>query len=345
MLAYRIYGPLDMQLEEISTPNIEENEVLIKILAAGICMTDIELYDGSMPYIEQGLTKLPMIPGHEWSGKIVEAGSKVKNLAVGDIVVGDISIGCGQCLNCLKGIYHLCDDRAEIGVINHDGSFAEYLCSPAKNVYKVPEGISPNEAALIEPAATALNAVKRVGIEPGEAVIVFGDGPIGLLCGQMANIWGASKVVIVSIKSDYRQLVENQNMVLIDSSKQNLHSEITAVLDDKADVVIEVTGNPSAFAEAILAVKPGGRICAGSITGSPAFPVDMDYITTRDITVFGVLASPNAFVPTLKLMSAGKLDVNPLITKIFPFDRTVDAFEYVRLNQESRIKVLVVNPG
>lgn len=343
MKSYRIYGPLDMRLEEINIPEINDDEVLIKVVTSGICTTDIELYDGSMPYFKQGLSKRPMTAGHEWSGIIERTGKNVKNVKKGDLVVGDISIGCGKCRNCLKGIYHLCDNRTELGVIKYDGSFAEYLKTEGKNVYKVPQGVSAQEAALVEPLATVLYATRRTGIKPGDNVIVFGDGPIGLLNAQLANYCGAAKVAVVARKDVHRDRIQNWGMELINTSEVDLQEEIINIFGDKADVVFEDTGNAKVFESAVNSVKPGGKICALSITGTEKIPVDLDYIVTRDITVVGVLASPNAFEPALKMIAANKIDVKGCISHKYPFEQAVDAFEFVRNSTgKQRIKVLVV---
>lgn len=341
MKAYRIYGPLDMRLEEVDIPAINDNEVLIKVVWSGICTTDRELYDGTMPYFEQGLSKRPMTAGHEWSGIVAEVGQDVQNVKPGDLVVGDISIGCGKCTNCLKGLYHLCANRTELGVIRYDGSFAEYLKTEGKNVYKVPEGVSAKEAALVEPLATVLNAVRRTGINPGDNVIVFGDGPIGLLNAQLANHCGASQVIVVGIKDVHKEKIERWGLKFINSSKVSLAEEIISILGDKADIVFEDTGNAAAFDTAVKSVKPGGKICALSITGAPKIPVDMDYIVTRDITVVGVLASPNSFIPALNMMASKKVDVAGCISHEYPFEEAAAAFEYVRSSTGERIKVLV----
>jgi len=341
MKSYRIYGPLDMRLEELDIPTINDNEVLIKVAYSGICTTDRELYDGTMPYFEQGLSKRPMTAGHEWSGIIAEVGKDVQNVKPGDLVVGDISIGCGKCTNCLKGLYHLCDNRTELGIIRYDGSFAEYLKTEGKNVYKVPEGVSAKEAALVEPLATVLNAVRRTGINPGDNVIVFGDGPIGLLNAQLANHCGASQVIVVGITDVHEEKIEKWGLKFIDSSKVTLEEEIIRIFGDKADIVFEDTGNAAAFDTAVKSVKPGGKICALSITGVPKIPVDMDYIVTRDITVVGVLASPNSFIPALNMMASKKIDIAGCISHEYPFEEAVEAFEYVRNSTGERIKVLV----
>ena len=343
MKALRIYGELDMRLEDVSIPEINDDQVLVKVSAVGICTTDIELYDGSMSYFNQGLSKRPMIPGHEWSGFISKIGKNVKNLKKGDLVVGDISIGCGKCHNCLKGAYNLCDNRTELGVMKYDGAFAEYLKTDGKNVYKVPRNITPEEAALVEPTATVTYAVRKTGIEPGALVTIFGDGTIGLLNAQVAKACGASSVVVVARKSVHSEKVKKWGIKLINSNEIDVVGGIKKCFGSLSDIVFECTGNADAFESAVRSVKPGGKICALSITGRPAIPVDMDYIVTRDITVVGVLASPNSFDPALKLIASRKIDVRSCISHRYPFEKSLEAFDFVRNSSgKDRIKVLVI---
>jgi L-iditol 2-dehydrogenase len=341
MKALRIYGPLDMRIEEIPIPRIEDDQVLVRVQAVGICATDIELYDGRMPYIRQGLTRLPLTPGHEWSGTVEQIGARVTGVKEGDAVVGDISQGCGECGNCLRGAYHLCDRRAELGVINEDGAFAEYVKSRARHLYPVPQGLSYEEAAFAEPAATCVNALARTGVNAADRAAVFGDGVIGFLAAQVSRCMGAAAVVLIARKSAHAEVAKALGISLVDCTKVNIMEEVPRILGGLPEVVSECTGNPAALNDAIHLAAPGGRVNALSITGAASISVDIDSLVTRDIVMVGSLASPNAFPAALRLMATRAIDVRPLISKTFPFDRAVEAFDYVRHRQGPRIKVLV----
>ena len=343
MHSFRIVAPLKVEKQRIDIPSIEPHEVLVRVLATGICTTDVELYDGSMSYYRDGLSKMPLTAGHEWSGTIAAIGSAVNGFTIGDLVVGDISIGCGTCKNCKKGKYHLCSNRTELGVIRYDGSMAEYLKTEGKNVYKVPSGVSADKAALCEPLATVLYAVRRTGIEPGDNVVVFGDGPIGLLNAQLANCCGAGKVAVVARKELHRHLIEQKwGMHLINSAQEDVIEAICDLFGDYADVTFEDTGNPEVINLAVRATAPGGRLCALSLTGKETVPFQLEYVTSRDITVYGVLASPNSFAPALNMMASGKLDLDPIISHRFTFEQTPEALEFARTSHgQGRIKVMI----
>ncbi len=341
MKALRIHGPLDMRFDEVPIPLLGADEVLVRVQAVGICATDIELYDGRMPYIRQGLTRLPLTPGHEWSGTVERVGAGVEGVKAGDAVVGDISLGCGQCQSCLRGAYHLCDRRTELGVIKEDGAFAEYLRTRARHVYAVPQGLSYEEAAFAEPAATCVNALQRTGVRPGDRAAVFGDGVIGFLAAQISRCMGASAVVLIARKSDHAEVASDLGITLADSTKVDILEEVPKILGGLPEVVSECTGNPAALDEAIHLTAPGGRLNALSITGAARLPLDVDYLVTRDIVMVGSLASPNAFPPALRLIASGAIRVRPLISRTFPFEEAIEAFDYVRLRRGPRIKVLV----
>ncbi|HML38281.1 MAG TPA: alcohol dehydrogenase catalytic domain-containing protein [Bacillota bacterium] len=344
MQSFRIVAPLKVEKQEIDIPRLEPHEVLIKVIATGICTTDVELYDGSMSYYRDGLSKMPITAGHEWSGTIAELGSAVKGFEVGNLVVGDISIGCGKCKNCKKGNYHLCSDRTELGVIRYDGSMAEYLKTDGKNIYKVPDGVSAEQAALVEPLATVLYAVHRTGIEPGDNVVVFGDGPIGLLNAQLANYCGAGKVAIVARKELHRELIEeNWGLKLVNIKEEDLHRSLLDYFGDYPDAVFEDTGNPDVINIAAKITAPGGKLCALSLTGKDTVPFCLEYITSRDITLYGTLASPNSFGPALNMMASGKIDVESCISHRFSFEQTPEALEFARTSHgQGRIKVLII---
>ena len=197
MKAIRFMEPEVIEYSAVATPEPKDNEVLAQIAYAGFCATDIELLTGDMIHIKNGFTKYPIIPGHEWSGTIVAVGRDVRDLKVGDRITSDVSLGCGECDECRKGHYNLCPNREVVGSYrNRQGVFAEYVAVPQRHVYKIPENVSMEEAALAEPAATAMYAVSKAKIPAGAEVLVIGDGPIGQLAAQLANIAGASKVIM-----------------------------------------------------------------------------------------------------------------------------------------------------
>lgn len=197
MKAIRIYGPKDARYEDVPDPKPRPDDVLIKVKSVAICATDVELYEGTMFYLTSGMTKCPFIPGHEWSGEVVEVGENAKaDFAPGDAVVGECSIGCRQCRRCQSGMYHLCEHRSETGLLKQPGAMAEYISYPRFFLHKV--GNLPHEqAAFIEPTGIAVHSARKTGITPDDRVMIMGAGPIGLFATQVAKAYGAKQILSV----------------------------------------------------------------------------------------------------------------------------------------------------
>ncbi|NMA14439.1 MAG: galactitol-1-phosphate 5-dehydrogenase [Clostridia bacterium] len=344
MKAVRILEPEIIEYSDVPKPQINDSEALIRVKAVGICGSDLELLSGDMPHIKNGFTTYPLIPGHEWAGQIEEIGKGVQGFSVGDRVTGDVSLGCGNCHMCKIGRYNLCPNRVVVGSYrNKDGAFAEYIKMPYKNLYKLSENISYEEAALTEPAATAAYGIMRAKIGFGDTVLVIGDGPIGQLAMQCAKISGASKVIAVGSWDKKleiaRQLAAD---VVVNYKKDDVVEKVLENTDyEGADVILETSGNMIAFNQSIKAVKPGGKIVLYSFYNSVEFPVSINNFIVKDADLIGILASPNASKPVLSLMESGRINVKPLITHRYPMEKISEAIAMIKEKKECRIKVLL----
>lgn len=342
MKAIRFMQPEVIEYSEIPVPQVGRNEILAEIAYAGFCATDIELLTGEMVHIKNGNTTYPIIPGHEWSGTVVAVGEDVRDFKVGDHITSDVSLGCGECENCRQGHYNLCPNREVIGSYrNRQGVFAQYVAVPQRHAYKVPEGLGLEEAALAEPAATAMYAVSRARIPAGAEVLVIGDGPIGQLAAQLANIAGASKVILAG-SWDAKLAIAKECGI---AATINYHNEDVAqraaeLTNGGPEIIIETSGNNSALATAVKALKPTGRVVAVSWYNGAMVDVPMNTLIVKDAELIGILASPNSFTPVLRYMAEGKLNVKPLITHVLPLEKLPEAVEMVRAKKEMRIKVL-----
>ena len=336
--------PNKFSYDEVQTPSIKSDEVLIRIKRVGICGSDLELLSGDMPHIKNGFTTYPLIPGHEWSGEIVKLGSGVKGFIVGDRVVGDVSIGCGCCDYCREGKFNLCPNRVVVGSYrNKDGAYAEYINMPYRHVYKIPDNISYEEAALIEPAATSYYGVQRGRVSFGETVLVIGDGSIGLLAAQCAKAAGASKVLLVGSWDEKlnigKELGASDTFNYHNGSISSWVKSITAGVG--VDVVIESSGSTSTVDECLYSLKPGGRIVLLSLYRKYSFETRINDIVIKDCDVIGVLASRNTFRPTLAMMGNGTIKAKPLITHQFKLKDFSEALKVITDRTECRIKILL----
>ena len=317
--------------------------MLAEIAYAGFCATDIELLTGEMVHIKNGNTTYPIIPGHEWSGTIVQVGEGVRGLAVGDRITSDVSLGCGECDECRKGHYNLCPNREVIGSYrNRQGVFAQYVAVPQRHVYKIPDGLSMEEAALAEPAATAAYAVSKARIPAGAEVLVIGDGPIGQLAAQLANIQGASKVILAGSWDEKLEIAKACGIAqTINYHHEDVAARAKELTDGGPEIVIETSGSNSALTSAVQALKPTGRIVAVSWYNGAMVGVPMNTLIVKDAELVGSLASPNSFGPVLRYMAEGKLKVKPLITHVRPLEELESVVKMVRAKKEMRIKILL----
>lgn len=343
MKAIRFMEPELITYSDIPRPRPKSNEVLAEIAYAGFCATDIELLTGEMIHIKNGLTTYPIIPGHEWSGTIVEVGENVQGLRAGDRITSDVSLGCGECDECRRGHYNLCPNREVIGSYrNRQGVFAQYVAVPQRHVYKIPDGLSMEEAALAEPAATAAYAVTKARIPAGAQVLVIGDGPIGQLAAQLANIEGASKVIMAGSWDEKLAIARECGIAeTINYHKEDVVARARELTDGGPEIIIETSGSNSALNSAVQALKPTGRIVAVSWYNGPVVEVAMNTLIVKDAELIGSLASPNSFGPVLRYMAEGKLKVKPLITHVRPMEELEDVIKMIRAKKEMRIKILL----
>ena len=343
MKAIRFMEPDVIEYSGVATPDPKDKEVLAQIAYAGFCATDIELLTGDMIHIKNGFTKYPIIPGHEWSGTIVAVGRDVRDLKVGDRITSDVSLGCGECDECRKGHYNLCPNREVVGSYrNRQGVFAEYVAVPQRHVYKIPENVSMEEAALAEPAATAMYAVSKAKIPAGAEVLVIGDGPIGQLAAQLANIAGASKVIMAGSWDEKLAIARSCGIQeTINYHKEDVVQRAQELTEGGPEIVIETSGSNAALDMAVRALKPTGRIVAVSWYSGPSVAVAMNTVIVKDAELVGSLASPNSFGPVLRYMAEGKLKVKPLITHVKPLSELADVVQMIREKKEMRIKVLL----
>ena len=211
-------------LEERGKPVPNENEVLVKVHRAGICATDVHIVQDKLH-----LGNPPLVLGHEFAGEIVELGKSVKGITLGQRICVDAEIGCGTCYHCQKQMFHLCPQIKEFG-INIDGGWQEYISIPARNAYLLPDTVSYEEAALLEPLNCTLGAVERLHIHYGDEVLIFGSGPAGLMYVQLAKLKGAGKIILVGIQAERQQLGQELGAdVLLNGRDPKLQEKIVQI--------------------------------------------------------------------------------------------------------------------
>ncbi len=341
MKAVRIHGPKDARFEEVPTPHPGPDDVLVRVRAAAICATDVELFEGTMYYLRMGMTHYPFIPGHEWSGEVVQLGERVRRFSVGDRVVGECSIGCRHCRFCLSGRYHLCADRSETGLLKQPGAMAEFISFPQYFLHKVGD-LSLENAAFVEPTGVAISAVRKARVTPADRVAVIGAGPIGLFAIQVAKAYGAKQIIAVDlIESRLKAATHLGADVAVNIGDGDPVAQISdATQGEMVDAVIEAVGKKEVWPLIASIVAPSGRVAITGLFAGETCAVDFDPLVTNDISVMGSLGGPNVWPEAISLHQRGLVSAERMITHRLPLSAFSQAMEIARGRQNGAIKVL-----
>lgn len=322
-------------IKEVEIPRPKDDKVLIKIKAVGICGTDVPILKGIRD------VPIPLIPGHEFAGDIVEVGSKVKDFKVGDRVTPAIVIGCGHCYFCRKGLETLCDNIIETG-IHVDGAFAEYVTVPEKVVHRLPDNMTYEQGASIDPIASAYHPVKMASIGSEDIVVVFGPGPIGLYAIQIAKAEGAKKIISVGVKGDEDRLELAKKLGADETiiSSEKLLEDISKFTHGRmADIVFEATGHPSVFEMALSSARKHGTVVMIGIFHEPA-TANIAQIVRREIQIKGSLCYTwQDYKECIDLVEAGKVRIEPMISHIFDLKDMDKALEVI--DERKAIKIIL----
>jgi threonine dehydrogenase-like Zn-dependent dehydrogenase len=332
-------------VEETPPPRIGEDELLLRVRAAAICGTDLRI-------IRNGHRKLAagqkIVLGHEFAGVVVEVGAKAGAFQVGQRLGVAPNMGCGRCDSCIRGLTNLCPDYTAFG-ITMDGAHTEYVRIPHAaiaqgNVVTLPEKISFAEAALAEPLSCVLSGMRAARVEPGDTVLVFGAGPIGLLHLMLAQVFGAARVLVADVRANrLAQAAELGASATINSAQEDVRRR---VLDETAgrgaDVVITACSVPAVQEQALELLAPLGRACffAGLPNSGTRVRLDSNLIHYKQLLVTGTTGgSPRDFRMTLNLIAAGRLDVRRVVSHTLPLAEVGRAY-HTALHEET-LKIIL----
>jgi L-iditol 2-dehydrogenase len=321
-------GPGNMELRQAPVPEPRPNEVLLEIKAAGICGTDIHIKHDQFPYWP------PVIMGHEFAGEIIQLGSQVTDFKIGERVVGEPHTkACGKCELCRTGNIQLCAQKRSPGW-GIDGAFARYLVMPTHLLHRIPENMSDEEAAIVEPAANVVQDVLERGkVEPNDTVVVIGPGAIGLLSVMAARAAGAGKVIVVGTAKDLpfrlkvAQEIGADEIVLADEG--DAVAAVQRMTDGRgADYVVEASGSPRAIASAVGMVRRMGRISQIGLTGKPEISFPWDAAAWKVCTIlFNLSTGYTCWDRTIGMIASKKIDARKVITRIEPLQNWELAFD------------------
>lgn len=344
MKAVVFLGPKEMEVRDVPEPQCGPDEVVLKINACAVCGTDLRIYN----FGDRKVTP-PQIVGHEIAGTIEEIGSNVEGYEVGQRVTVSTPVGCGQCRFCDRGKHNLCQDFKALGY-HFAGAFAQYMLLPAQSVKQgsivpLPDNITFEQAALIEPLSCVANGQEYLNISEGDSVVVFGAGPIGCMHVELARAKGAEKIFLADIAQERLDLAQRFGAdVYINSLEQDpVPLVIEATEGYGADVVICACSAPKVNLQALDLAAKGARLSyfAGLPKDKPTIEFDVNRMHYAEISLFGAFASNTPqYVEARDYMAAGKIDPDKFITATFPLEELVSNLE--QSQRASGLKMVVL---
>jgi L-iditol 2-dehydrogenase len=326
---------------DVPEPQVGPEEVLIEVRACGICGSDVHGMDGST-----GRRIPPIIMGHEASGVVVAAGEGVRGWKAGDRVTFDSTASCGKCHFCRQGRINLCDNRRVLGVacqeFRCDGAYAERVAVPQHIVYRLPDELSFERAAMVEPVSVAVHAAGRVPVRLNDTAVVVGTGMIGLLVVQALRLSGCGRIIAVDLD---RRKLDLACRFGADEGLSPGESDIVDLVRQRtggrgADLVVEVVGLPATVSLAIECCRKGGAVgLVGNLTPQVSLPLQA--VVTRELTLFGSYASAGEYPACLELIARGAIDVDAMMSTVAPLSEGAAWFQRLYRGEDGLMKVIL----
>lgn len=322
-------------------PQIAADEVLIRVRACGICGSDIHGMDGST-----GRRRPPIIMGHEAAGVVAAVGTQVANWKLGDRVTFDSTVYCGTCWYCQRGLINLCDHRRVLGVSCEDyrqpGAFAEYIALPQRILYALPDSVSFEQAAMVEPVSVAVHAVGRTPVSLGDTAVVVGVGMIGLLVVQALRVAGCGKIIAVDLEPQKLELALALGAdVGLKADECDVVQEVRSHSHGRgADIALEVVGVSAAINTAVASLRKGGSL---TLVGNlrPAVEIPLQSVVTRQLTLAGSCASNGEYAACLDLLARRAIVTEPLVSAFPPLAEGATWFNRLYKNEPGLLKVIL----
>lgn len=335
MKAIVITAPGEIEIREIEKPVRKKGEAMLKIKYCGICGADVASFTGNQPF-----TTYPRIPGHEFSGEIVEIEDNDFGFKVGDRVTANPYFNCGGCYACQRGIVNACTDNQTMGV-QRDGAFCEYVSIPVKRLV-ASNGISLKELALIEPFSISCHALSRAEVKKGDNLLIMGAGPIGLFALIKAKSMGANVAIADLLESRLRLAKEYGADLVINSKTDNIEDMVSGFTNGNGfDVCVEACGLPVTFLSCIDYAAHGANIILIG-NGKKETTFVHSVILKKELNIFG---SRNAlqkdFISNVNLVASGKADIMKMVSKIYDMENAIDAFNSLVHNDGTLAKILI----
>lgn len=330
-----------MAFAEVPVPEINSDEVLVKMEAVGICGSDLHYY--SHGRIGNFVVEFPYILGHECAGTIVSVGADVKHLQVGDRVALEPGVPCGHCEFCLGGQYNLCPDVQFLATPPYQGCLMNYVKHKASFAFKLPDNVSSVEGALVEPLAIGINAALTGGIRLGDSVVVFGAGCIGLVSLLAAKAAGATQVIVVDVIDKRLAVATGMGAITLNAKNVDVLAEVSRLTGGKgARVVIDCAGTNTTIGQTVHVAKAGGTIVWVGLATDTVNGLQIGPVSTKELTIKSIFRYKNLYPITIAAIADGKIDISGIISDTYKFEDTPRAYAETLANAQNIVKSVIV---
>ena len=333
-------APRQFKYKDVPEPEIESDDVLVRIDACGLCGTDLHIHEGEFA------PSFPLIPGHEFTGEIVALGAEVKDLQEKQRVVGNSNESCGKCFYCMRGDFLLCLNLRAYGV-TQDGGFAQYLRIKADRIFPI-SNLSYREAVMVEPTSCAIHGMEVLAMKPGSDVLLFGAGPTGQVLAQLLKLNGAGRLVVAAPAGPKLDLIERlaaDEVVVIDRKNPDQHrARLRELSPTGFDYIIEATGSASVCEDALQFARRGATLLVyGVYPDKDTVRFNPFDVFRREITIKGSFAQIDAFPRALAYLESGKIKVKEIVTDEFALEDFGKVLEHAWARKG--IKIAVIPPS
>lgn len=331
----------DIELKDTPLKEMKPTDVLVKVVAVGICGSDVHYYDTG--HIGDFVVEKPLILGHESSGVVVAVGDEVTKFSKGDRVAIEPGVPCGRCENCRKGKYNLCPKMQFMATPPYDGDLSELIVYPEDFLFAIPDNVSYEVATLNEPFSVGIHASEKLGIYPGSTVLISGMGPVGLLAIIAAKTFGATKIIVSDAEKLRLDTAKKLGATdVINIKEENVLDKVKELTDGEGvDFAIEASGNVKGEQTALLSLTRGGKLAYIGVPITDEVPLNVPFMTDHETTIVGIFRYANNYATGIKILAQNTDVVESLLTDFYPLSETQAAMERTRTNKSGSLKVVI----
>ena len=340
MKAAVLHKARDLRLEDVPTPSYGPDDVLVKVKSVGICGSDVHYWRTG--HIGDFVVREPMILGHEVAGVVAEVGENVTDLEPGDRVALEPGIPCRRCEACKTGRYNLCPYVRFFATPPIDGALSDYAVSPADFAYKIPDSLSLEAAALIEPLSVGIHACRRGNLSAGQSVFIAGAGPIGLTSLMAAKAFGATEIYISDVRPHRLEIAKKLGATQAFDARDDAEALIREATGGRGvDLAIECAGAELALVSCLKAAKRGGTIVVVGLGDNSDYTLPMVELAVKELDIKGIFRYVYTYPAAINLLASGEVDVEAMITHHFPMAELLKGFEYAEKGTDDAVKVMI----